>query len=142
MSSVPRDLRNLIYDRDHGRCRYCNVQLARNQATIDHHVPTSKGGLNNPANLRLSCEACNNLKGSMMPGEWELCPGRRKWRGHGDALTKAEILARTAPRYKPLGELPAAEPGPDLIPLDREDKFARHNTTKPGSRRRCSGRLI
>lgn len=32
--------------------------------TIDHVVPISKGGTNDPANLRICCTKCNNLKGS------------------------------------------------------------------------------
>lgn len=44
--------------------------------TIDHWVPTSKGGPNVVENLRPSCLNCNQEKGNMTPSQWEV------WTGH------------------------------------------------------------
>ncbi len=51
-----------------GRCEYCSALVEMRegpkQATIDHVVPRSKGGLDVLENLRLACHDCNQEKGS------------------------------------------------------------------------------
>jgi len=39
--------------------------------TIDHIHPRSLGGGNTVDNLQTMCHPCNNLKGAMLPNEWE-----------------------------------------------------------------------
>lgn len=51
------------------RCFYCGVKLG-DTYNIDHFVPLSKGGTNNPSNLRLSCPKCNFSKGASNPQEF------------------------------------------------------------------------
>jgi 5-methylcytosine-specific restriction endonuclease McrA len=57
--------RNII-DRD-GECQYCG---SKHRLTIDHVIPTSKGGENTWTNLVACCWDCNNKKGDRTPGEW------------------------------------------------------------------------
>jgi 5-methylcytosine-specific restriction endonuclease McrA len=44
-------------------CQYCNKRV-RDDATIDHVVPLSKGGADAEENWVLSCFSCNNQKGN------------------------------------------------------------------------------
>jgi len=37
---------------------------------IDHVIPISRGGTNDPSNLVLSCPHCNDRKGAKLPSEW------------------------------------------------------------------------
>ena len=56
--------RTNIFVRDSGRCQYCNIKLTRHTATIDHVVPSSKGGKTTWDNCSLSCSTCNVAKGN------------------------------------------------------------------------------
>lgn len=68
--SKTRDLltakqRNQIFERDEGKCRYCQGQILYDEPWhIDHITPVAKGGTNDPENLTLSCVACNLKKGT------------------------------------------------------------------------------
>lgn len=48
-----------------GKCCYCRKPLLKYH--IDHIVPVSKGGSNDPSNLQLLCPRCNISKGDKMP---------------------------------------------------------------------------
>lgn len=50
-----------------GVCIYCGHPLLEGEANVDHIIPLSKGGLNEPDNRVACCCACNSAKGSMMP---------------------------------------------------------------------------
>jgi 5-methylcytosine-specific restriction endonuclease McrA len=60
-SSVPEDLKLLVWTRDEGRCRQCgsNVELQ-----FDHIIPQSLGGATSAENLQILCGPCNRLKGA------------------------------------------------------------------------------
>jgi 5-methylcytosine-specific restriction endonuclease McrA len=55
-----------IFARDKGMCQYCGkeMSLKKGSFTVDHIVPTSKGGRNDWANLVTACHDCNLKKGS------------------------------------------------------------------------------
>lgn len=62
------------YDSGVRKCPCCSVQLvwkdcelqrARNLATVDHIIPKSIGGLNKADNYFVMCRACNNERGEM-----------------------------------------------------------------------------
>lgn len=58
----------LILETFSNQCAYCgnkNVPL-----TIDHWVPVTRGGTNDPWNLIPACRACNASKGDKTPSEW------------------------------------------------------------------------
>jgi hypothetical protein len=61
LSAIPRALRNQIFSRDLGHCRYCNLnQLGQSSIFhINHVIPRSKGGLTVEANLVLQCPSCS-----------------------------------------------------------------------------------
>lgn len=57
--------------RDCGRrCVYCGTFVALDTATLDHVYPLSRGGDHAPGNLVAACQACNQLKGAMLPVEF------------------------------------------------------------------------
>ncbi|KAG1666407.1 hypothetical protein FOA52_006516 [Chlamydomonas sp. UWO 241] len=56
------------------RCRYCGIGTVRRHwsdynhhrsdtATVDHVIPRSKGGTDDPCNLVIACRKCNCQKG-------------------------------------------------------------------------------
>ena len=54
--------REEIYDRDGGRCRYCD-ELVGNDWHIAHLVALSRGGPDTRANVAVACPACNLADG-------------------------------------------------------------------------------
>lgn len=43
-------------------CYYCNKRLTKDEVTMDHILPLSKGGKSTKGNIVISCKECNNLK--------------------------------------------------------------------------------
>lgn len=58
--------RHNIFKRDNYTCQYCG---AVRDLTIDHVVPSSKGGQSNWTNLVTACKRCNTIKGDNSPDE-------------------------------------------------------------------------
>lgn len=54
--------RMIIFERDNYTCHYCGQKVTEKNATLDHFVPTSKGGDNSKENLFTSCLECNSIK--------------------------------------------------------------------------------
>lgn len=59
-----------IYNSQRGRCWYCQQEIALDDMHVDHRVPLSRGGSNNPDNLVVTCAACNLSKNKKLPHEW------------------------------------------------------------------------
>lgn len=56
-------VRLVVYERDGHYCMKCNKYLMRNEFTVDHIMPVSKGGSEwHLENLQLMCEKCNKSK--------------------------------------------------------------------------------
>ncbi len=82
---VPRVLRLLQYDRvprqrvrlnrrnifarDANRCQYCGKRFPTSELSLDHVIPTCRGGETRWENLVCSCVKCNVRKGGRTPGE-------------------------------------------------------------------------
>ena len=58
--------RQNIFKRDNFECQYCGT---RKDLTIDHVVPSSKGGPHSWLNLVTACKRCNARKGDFTPEE-------------------------------------------------------------------------
>ncbi len=59
-------LRWETFKRDGYRCVLCAKDT---DLTVDHIYPQSKGGDNNPDNLRTLCRSCNSRKGDRVPND-------------------------------------------------------------------------
>jgi len=66
-SRVPFTKRNL-HSRDEYTCQYCGTKLTCN-LTIDHVIPSSRGGKTSFENCVSSCKKCNNFKADRTPRE-------------------------------------------------------------------------
>jgi 5-methylcytosine-specific restriction endonuclease McrA len=60
--------RTNVYLRDHGQCQYCGQRIARNNSTLDHVVPVSKGGKTTWENCTTACAPCNSSKSDATKG--------------------------------------------------------------------------
>lgn len=65
--SIPSKVREFVYTRDGLSCSYCGT--TQGPFEIDHVVPWSRGGGNEPENLRVSCRSCNRQKYNRDPLE-------------------------------------------------------------------------
>ncbi len=45
------------------QCSYCGAIITHREATIDHMIPTCRGGIDAATNLVLCCSNCNSSKG-------------------------------------------------------------------------------
>jgi 5-methylcytosine-specific restriction endonuclease McrA len=82
---VPRIMRLLYYDRlpkqrvrlnrrnifarDDGRCQYCGKRFPSSELSLDHVIPTCRGGTTTWENLVCACVRCNVRKGGRTPQE-------------------------------------------------------------------------
>ena len=58
-----------IYLRDNKICSLCSLPVERVDASIDHVIPLSKGGLHSPDNVKLAHRKCNSKKGNLLTEE-------------------------------------------------------------------------
>lgn len=68
---ITNDYLNWLHRWQDHCCCYCNDPL-RGKETIEHVVPLSRGGENNPHNVLLACRSCNTSKNDRLfdDGEW------------------------------------------------------------------------
>jgi hypothetical protein len=69
---MPKWVRDAVFFRDHGRCVFCHADLSGLLSLdrldhFDHIVPLAAGGVNDPTNVQLLCEACNLKKSASQP---------------------------------------------------------------------------
>jgi len=55
-----------ILKRDSFACQYCGRKAPNVILEVDHIIPVSKGGSNNPSNLKTACIGCNHEKHNKM----------------------------------------------------------------------------
>ncbi len=76
---IPRDTqrrritRRAVFARDGWRCQYCG---SRNNLTVDHVIPRSKGGTSTWENIVASCAPCNRRKADHLPDKAGMHPRR------------------------------------------------------------------
>jgi hypothetical protein len=63
--AVSKRLRFEVLRRDGHACRYCGATAPESKMTIDHVVPESLGGSDDPTNLVTACSDCNGGKSSI-----------------------------------------------------------------------------
>lgn len=62
-------IKNDLYDASGHRCSICGKPISRDEFTVDHIVPLSRGGKNKSTNLRCVCNECNQLKNNLLDSE-------------------------------------------------------------------------
>jgi hypothetical protein len=92
MRHIPAELRRLVSQRAVGRCEYCQLSQAGQEATfhIDHIIPVTVGGQTVADNLALACVSCSLRKAARQeaidPVSTETValfhPRRDFWRSH------------------------------------------------------------
>jgi hypothetical protein len=65
-----RENRIKVFERDGYKCRYCEKQLTRFTATLDHVRPVAEGGDNSSDNLVTACLSCNSRKHHRLVGDF------------------------------------------------------------------------
>lgn len=63
---IPLTLRRAVLARGAYRCAYCDGDATE----VDHMMPASRGGPNDPANLAPACRECNYEKSDFTIAEW------------------------------------------------------------------------
>lgn len=80
---TPPLCRSNILARDNFQCQYCAQSLTSREATLDHVIPRSQGGITSWDNIVCCCSACNRKKGGRTPGEAKMAllqhPVRPDW---------------------------------------------------------------
>lgn len=56
-----------IFKRDKFTCRYCGAKAPEVSLELDHIIPVSRGGDNDPMNLITACQQCNRGKSDDLP---------------------------------------------------------------------------
>ena len=67
--TIPAEVRKMIYGKSNGVCEICGKPLSEYSYSIDHIRPLSRGGTNEPSNLRAVHRECNQLKGKFTDDE-------------------------------------------------------------------------
>lgn len=57
------------YANQKGFCYYCHKKLDK-KYEVDHVIPLSRGGTNDPSNIVIACRPCNRKKQDKLPHEW------------------------------------------------------------------------
>lgn len=66
---VPRFRKKAIFYRDGWQCQFCGIKLHKDSISIDHIVPSSRGGKTSWLNCVSSCLDCNRKKANKIPNE-------------------------------------------------------------------------
>lgn len=72
---VPYSKRNIMV-RDGHECVYCGTTK---RLTIDHMVPSSRGGKSSFENCVTACQPCNNKKNDRTPSEAKMFPRKKPY---------------------------------------------------------------
>lgn len=107
---VPRVIRLLRYDRvprntvkfnrrnillrDDYCCQYCDVRFPRQQLSLDHVVPRSRGGEDSWENVVCACLECNVRKGGRTPQEAGMMLKRPPMRPRRSPLISRQLSQR------------------------------------------------
>ena len=64
----PKNRRKRMWERGVRSCHWCKEPLASvEESSLEHIIPLSRGGLDNPNNWALAHKACNNARGNLLP---------------------------------------------------------------------------
>lgn len=83
-----------VLRRDNYECQFCGVKLKNSTGTVDHIIPTSKGGKHSWKNVVAACRNCNRDKDSLSLKDFEKKFGKRLKR-EPFAPTRRDLLFST-----------------------------------------------
>ncbi len=97
---MDEDLLNLVWQRAHHCCEYCQLPVAFSTLTfeVDHIIARKHGSRTVPANLALTCFYCNSYKGPNIAGI-DPRTGKITRLFHPRRTNGAAISAGLAPRF-------------------------------------------
>ena len=77
----PEGLKEQLMRRQRNKCAYCGHRFTDHYFEIDHMVPATYGGSNDPSNLQVLCRPCNGRKRDQTDQDFrrryaQLVPGR------------------------------------------------------------------
>lgn len=89
---ISSELRREVAERAHGCCEYCYSQakFAMQSLSIEHIIPSSRGGESSASHLALACQGCNNRKYTKIDGNDPITgevvplfhPRNQQWQDH------------------------------------------------------------
>lgn len=82
-----------VFKRDGFRCKYCGATALSSALSLDHVVPHSKGGSDDPANLVTACVPCNGGKSDVPLEQSQLAPAADPAAIRAHAAQVREFLA-------------------------------------------------
>ena len=68
-SHTKQDILNQYHKQD-GKCYWCS-KIVDKTFDVDHVIPVTRGGSNDPVNLVISCRTCNRSRNNKLPEEWK-----------------------------------------------------------------------
>jgi len=96
--------RQAIYNRDNWTCYICGEEFSEGKLSIDHVVPTSRGGKNSWENMITCCKNCNYKKGDKLLSELGIKP---KFLPHKPTISNIQKLKNSVsivyPEWKLFG---------------------------------------
>ena len=66
---TPKFRKKVLFNRDGWKCQYCSIKLCRDDVTIEHVMPSSRGGQTTWRNCVTACKPCNKKKANKTPDE-------------------------------------------------------------------------
>jgi len=66
---MPRFRKRVLFNRDKWQCQFCGTNLHWENITIDHVLPSSRGGATSWLNCVAACKPCNKQKSNKTPEE-------------------------------------------------------------------------
>ncbi|MFE9432392.1 HNH endonuclease [Streptomyces sp. NPDC006640] len=103
--AVSKRLRYEILRRDNHACRYCGATAPQAKLNVDHVLPTSLGGGDEPSNLVTACSPCNSGKTSSLPNAEPVADvDQEAFR----AAAESKKIAAAAAEYDPETGMPAS----------------------------------
>lgn len=91
---ISRRVRFEVLRRDNYTCRYCGAKAPDVPLTVDHVIPTTLGGSDDPSNLVTACRDCNAGKSSTSPDEHLVADVDQMALKYAAALDRATDLRR------------------------------------------------
>ena len=92
--------RRNIYLRDRNQCQYCGARPPREEMTIDHVVPRSRGGKTIWENVVLACSRCNTRKGHRLLSESSMSLIRKPRKPHWLLGTRSDFKPDSRPLWQ------------------------------------------